>query len=86
MNLKSSLLQKIVIAITTVLLVSCEQPVETAPAIIEITIDPATEVNNIADKYYAFTLEHTPEIAYFSGVELPRHDGMENNSLSAKRT
>jgi len=45
--------------------------------------DTAAAVTEIADQYYAKTLKRTPEIAYFSGVELPRHDGMEDNSLQA---
>ena len=46
--------------------------------------DAAAEVNAIADRYYAFTLEQTPEVAYFSGVELDRHDGMQDNSPQAR--
>ena len=37
-------------------------------------------VNRIADRYYAESLERTPEFAYFfAGVELERHDGMSDN-------
>jgi uncharacterized protein (DUF885 family) len=43
----------------------------------------ADMVTVIADQYYGFALEKTPEIAYFAGVELPRHDGLEDNSLAA---
>jgi len=50
------------------------------------SIDAAAEVNAIADRYYEFTLEQTPEVAYFSGVELDRHDGMEDNSPEARLT
>ena len=46
----------------------------------------ADEVNTLADQYYARSLELTPEIAYFSGVELERHDGMADNSPAARRS
>ena len=45
--------------------------------------DPVEVVNRVADDYYAFVMEATPEVAYFSGVELERHDGLRNNSLAA---
>ncbi len=41
-------------------------------------------VNGIADRYYALTLQQTPETAYFSGVELTRHDGMQDISPGAR--
>jgi len=70
---------------------ACEQaappPVESATVkqeVVEPAGDPAAAVNAIADRYYSSTLKHTPEIAYFSGVELPRHDGMEDNSPAAR--
>jgi uncharacterized protein (DUF885 family) len=44
----------------------------------------AEQVNDIADRYYAWTLERQPEQAYFSAVELPRHDGLFDNSPAAK--
>ena len=44
----------------------------------------AATVNDIADRYYAFTLTSFPESAYFSGIELERHDGMEVNSPAAR--
>jgi uncharacterized protein (DUF885 family) len=61
-----------------------------APAAIESAAtssvaEKADLVNLIADQYYAYTLEHTPEIAYFSGVELPRHDGLEDNRPAARK-
>ena len=45
--------------------------------------DPAAVVNEIADRYYATTLELTPEVAYFSGIDLERHDRLEDISLEA---
>jgi uncharacterized protein (DUF885 family) len=44
---------------------------------------PAEIVNDVADRYYAWRLSTVPEIAYFSGIELQRHDGMQDNSLTA---
>jgi len=63
-------------------------PVESAtvkPGVVELAIDPAATVNSVADQYYASTLKRTPEIAYFSGIDLPRHDGMEDNSPAARQ-
>ena len=54
------------------------------PPVEDPSSDAAAEVNAIADRYYGFTLEQTPEVAYFSGVELDRHDGMEDNSPQAR--
>jgi uncharacterized protein (DUF885 family) len=45
--------------------------------------DPATVVNEIADRYYSTTLDLTPEVAYFSGVDLNRHDGLQDISMDA---
>jgi uncharacterized protein (DUF885 family) len=40
-------------------------------------------VNTLADRYYEFRLGVQPEIAYFSGVEISRHDGLYDNSPQA---
>jgi uncharacterized protein (DUF885 family) len=45
----------------------------------------AERVTRTADEYYAYALEHTPEVAYFSGVELPRHDGLYDNRPAAQQ-
>ena len=44
---------------------------------------PAAAMNDIADRYYAWTLERFPEQAYFAAVELERHDGLLDNSPEA---
>lgn len=44
---------------------------------------PADAMNDIADRYYAWTLERLPEQAYFAAIELDRHDGLFDNSLDA---
>ncbi len=40
-------------------------------------------LNTLADEYYEFRLRTQPEIAYFSGIEIERHDGMYDNSPQA---
>jgi len=41
------------------------------------------KVNELADRYYSFRLKTQPEVAYFSGVEIDRHDGLYDNSPEA---
>lgn len=48
-------------------------------------LSPRVAVTGLADRYYAHTLKTQPETAYFSGVEIDRHDGLRDNSLSAMR-
>ena len=43
----------------------------------------AAAVNDIADRYYAWQLERLPELAYFRGIEIDRHDGLFDNSPGA---
>jgi len=81
--------QLILTTVCALALQACEHH---APAIVESPLDPvvdpvadaATSVNAVADRFYADTLAKTPEVAYFSGVELERHDGMEDNSPAAR--
>ncbi len=61
---------------------ACEQG--TPPKVNSAAVAAAT-VMALADRYYADTLERTPEVAYFSGVELERHDGIEDNSPEARQ-
>lgn len=42
-------------------------------------------VNDIADRYYAWTLARQPEQAYFAAIELERHDGLFDNTPEARR-
>ena len=69
---------------------ACEQAAppatETAvqPAVVDTKALAIATVTRIADRYYATALELTPEVAYFSGVELPRHDGMQDNSPAGR--
>jgi uncharacterized protein (DUF885 family) len=68
------------IAILVFLLVGCS-PKE--PATPVEAPDPSATVNAVADAYYAHIMKTAPEAAYFSGIELERHDGLHNNSLTA---
>ena len=56
-----------------------EQPETAAPD----TPDPAAVVTAVADDYFAHALSASPEIAYFAGIELERHDGLSDNSPAA---
>lgn len=46
-------------------------------------LSPAETMNDIADRYYAWTLERFPEQAYFAAIEIDRHDGLLDNSPGA---
>ena len=90
MNLTTCLRPMFLTIISPLLLSACEKassPVAELTAQSEspvVVVDAADAVNQIADRYYATTLERVPETAYFSGVELAHHDGMEDNSPSAR--
>ena len=93
MNLTRRNWHMAMIASCSLVLYACDKatppPVESEtakPGVVQLAIDPAVTVNTIADQYYASTLKRTPEIAYFSGIDLPRHDGMEDNSPAARQT
>ncbi|MGI9238363.1 MAG: hypothetical protein ACR2QZ_13255, partial [Woeseiaceae bacterium] len=68
------------IAFLVFLLVGCSPKEAATPAEAPA---PSATVNAVADAYYAHVMETTPEAAYFSGIELERHDGLHNNSLAA---
>lgn len=61
---------------------ACEggAPPESSPA---ESLSPAGAMNDIADRYYAWTLERFPEQAYFAAIEIDRHDGLLDNSPGA---
>ncbi len=44
---------------------------------------PADVVSDIADRYFEWRVATSPELAYFSAIELERHDGLYDNSLEA---
>ena len=90
MNRKSSFPVMAVAALCVIFLFGCEKAsspaneasVEGTPA--DPSAEAAAAVTLLADDYYSSTLQRTPELAYFSGVELSRHDGMQDNSPSAQ--
>ena len=69
------------LAACTLGLQACQQ--QPAPEI-EAATDAVATVTAIADRYYAFALTTTPELAYFSGVEIERHDGFTDNNPAAR--
>ena len=91
MNLKTYFRQTVLTAICACVLFACEQT--TTPSgetkAEPLALDPITAnaaaVTRIADQYYDSALQTTPEIAYFAGVEIARHDGMEDNSPAARK-
>lgn len=45
--------------------------------------DEAAVVTAIADDYYDALVKRVPELSYFAGIEIDRHDGLIDNSLDA---
>ena len=82
MNIKRRLVRLALLAACVLTLQACDR---SAPPVTDPEPDAAETVTAIADRFYAFTLEHTPETAYFSGVDLDRHDGMSDNSPEARQ-
>ena len=91
MTLIQDLRHAILIGFCLLILGACEQaasPVAepvSEPVLTDSTQEAATSVTLVGDRYYATALEQSPEIAYFSGIELPRHDGMQDNSPAARQ-
>ncbi|MDH5454790.1 MAG: DUF885 domain-containing protein [Gammaproteobacteria bacterium] len=56
---------------------------ETPPPAPAPVASPVAVVNEVADAYYEHVMSTTPETAYFSGIDLERHDGLADNSLQA---
>jgi uncharacterized protein (DUF885 family) len=73
------------LAIAT-LLAGCQAEAPPAEQAVESDSDTPSAVvamNAVADRYYAWTLERFPEQAYFAAVDLDRHDGLRDNSMTA---
>jgi len=71
-----------VVFVASILIAGCsaDQTAEPdAPA-----ASPAEIVDNIADRYYAHAMATTPEIAYFAGIDVERHDGIQDVSPAAR--
>ncbi len=80
----------VLLILCTCVLHACDQPTSSGnepkvvtPEKIESVDYTVNAVNRLADSYYATTLKRTPETAYLSGVDLPRHDGLQDNSPAA---
>jgi len=90
MNLTSRLGYLTLTGVFLLMLNACEQtaPPAAKTATVPPAADPAAEtattVTLIADRYYETALALSPETAYFAGIELSRHDGMQDNSLEAQ--
>jgi len=81
-------MRKILFTLTAIGLAACQAeapPAESAADEIAATeSSPADAMNDIADRYYAWTLERLPEQAYFAAIDLERHDGLFDNSFEAQ--
>jgi uncharacterized protein (DUF885 family) len=77
------LLVKRYLSIALLMSVGACQPEVPTENIANESLSPAEAMNDIADRYYAWTLEHFPEQAYFAAVEIDRHDGLFDNSPRA---
>ncbi len=80
-------MKKLLIILTTLGLAACQAdapPAEIAADEIAATEpSPADAMNDIADRYYAWTLDRQPEQAYFVAIDLESHDGLFDNSPGA---
>ena len=61
---------------------SVDEPAEPASS---PSASPAQAINDVADRFYAHVLATTPEVAYFSGIDTERHDGMQDLSPAARK-
>ena len=79
-------MKKLALMLAVAGLAACQAdtpPAETTADVAADVPSPAAAMNDIADRYYAWTLERFPEQAYFAAVELDRHDGLLDNSPGA---
>lgn len=79
-------MKKLALIVATACLAACQAEAPPAQETADIAADEPSSVaamNDIADRYYAWTLERFPEQAYFAAVELDRHDGLLDNSPAA---
>ena len=65
------------------LLAACSSETEGDPAEVQATATPAEVITAAADDFYRWSLETSPEQAYFAGVDIDRHDGLSDNSPAA---
>jgi uncharacterized protein (DUF885 family) len=81
-------MKKILLCVAVIGLASCQAeapPTETAvDETVTTELSAANAMNDVADRYYAWTLERLPEQAYFAAVDLESHDGLFDNSPAAR--
>jgi uncharacterized protein (DUF885 family) len=73
---ETSMRARLTLLLLLSLLVACTAP-RPQPA------SATAAVDDIADRFYAWTLETVPEQAYFAGIHVERHDGLQDISPSA---
>ena len=74
---------QLVLTLSVLFVFGCGGPEEPVTKT-ELPDTDAALVTSLADQYYSMALDATPEIAYFAGVELERHDGMEDNAAESR--
>ena len=75
-------MKKLLIVVATLGLAACQADAPPADIAAEVP-SPADAMNDIADRYYTWTLDRLPEQAYFAAIDLERHDGIFDNSPEA---
>jgi uncharacterized protein (DUF885 family) len=79
-------MKKFSLAAAALMLAACQAetpPADPAAENAADTLAPADAMNDIADRYYAWSLDRSPERAYFAAIDLDRHDGLFDNSPAA---
>ena len=79
-------MRTLALTVTALLLVACQAetpPTGPAPEAATDTPSAVAAMNDIADRYYDWALQRSPEIAYFAAIDLDSHDGMFDNSPAA---
>jgi uncharacterized protein (DUF885 family) len=80
-------MKKTIVLFAIASLAACQA--EAPPEEITADADAATErssvdvMNDIADRYYAWSLDRLPEQAYFYAIDIDSHDGLVDNSPEA---
>ncbi len=75
-------MNKAILCVSLAFLAACQAEAPSADSD-SAAASPAATMNDIADRYYEWVLQRQPEIAYFSAVDLDRHDGLFDNTPAA---
>ena len=78
-------MKKRLILVVSLGLAACQSETPSADIAPDV-LSSADTMNDVADRYYTWTLERLPEQAYFAAVELDSHDGLFDNSPQALAT